>query len=98
MVDESNHPTYMIADSAGVIWIGCQGNIMRIDKQVKTIPFKADQILSMQQVGQYIWISTSEGIWMIDRNTATVRRLNSSQSAFTAMYYDKDLHEVYLGG
>ncbi|WP_343672364.1 two-component regulator propeller domain-containing protein [Chitinophaga sp.] len=99
VMEGAMHPTYMIADDAGVIWIGCQGNIVRIkDGQLQTIPFKADQILSMEQVDGYIWISTSEGIWMMDRNTTMVQQFNSGQSAFTSMYYDKALHEVYLGG
>ncbi|WPV69034.1 two-component regulator propeller domain-containing protein [Chitinophaga sp. LS1] len=99
LMDGSKHPSYMFADDAGVIWIGCPGNIVRIkDGQQKIIPFKADQILSMEQVDANIWISTSEGIWMMDRNTTTVQRFNSGQSAFTSMYYDKDQHAVYLGG
>lgn len=99
LLDGSKHPTYMIADDAGCIWIGCQGNIVRLkDGEIKTIPFKADQILSMEQVDANIWISTSEGIWMMDRNTAKVQRFSSGQSAFTSMYFDKDLQEVYLGG
>jgi len=99
ILDGSKHPTYMIADDAGVIWIGCQGSILRIkDGEIKTIPFKADEILSMEQVEGNIWLSTSEGIWMLDRNTTTIQRFNSGKSAFTSMYYDKDLHEVYMGG
>ncbi|SFW87724.1 two-component regulator propeller domain-containing protein [Chitinophaga sancti] len=99
VMDGSKHPSYMIADDAGVIWIGCQESISRIkDGQIKTIPFNAGGILSMEQVAGNIWISTSEGIWMMDRHTTTVKRFNSSQSAFTSIYYDRDLHEVYLGG
>ncbi|WP_158568965.1 hybrid sensor histidine kinase/response regulator transcription factor [Chitinophaga silvisoli] len=99
VMDGSTHPSYMIADDAGIIWIGCQRSITRIkDGAIKTIPFKADEILSMEQVEGKIWISTNEGIWMIDRNTTQVQRFNSSQSAFTSMYYDRDLHEVYMGG
>jgi signal transduction histidine kinase/ligand-binding sensor domain-containing protein/DNA-binding response OmpR family regulator len=99
VMDGSTHPSYMIADDAGIIWIGSQRSITRIKNgTIKTIPFKADQILSMEQVEGKIWISTSEGIWMIDRNTTQVQRFNSSQSAFTSMYYDSDLHEVYMGG
>lgn len=99
VIDASKHPSYLISDDAGIIWIACQGSIVQIKNgQVRSIPFKADQVLSMEQVEGNIWLSTSEGIWMLDRNTTTLQRFNSSQSAFTAMYYDKDLHEVLMGG
>lgn len=99
VIDGSKHPSYLISDDAGIIWIACQGAIAQVKNgQVTSIPFKADQVLSMEQVEGNIWISTSEGIWMLDRNTTTLQRFNSSQSAFTAMYYDKDLHEVLMGG
>jgi signal transduction histidine kinase/ligand-binding sensor domain-containing protein/DNA-binding response OmpR family regulator len=99
VMDGSKHPSYIISDDAGVMWVACQGSIVQIKNgQIKTIPFKADQILSMEQVEGNIWLSTSEGIWMLDRNTTTLQRFNSGQSAFTSMYYDKDLHEVLMGG
>lgn len=99
VIDSAKHPSYLIADDAGVIWIACQGSIVRIkNSQIKTIPLKADQVLSMEQVEGNIWLSTSEGIWMLDRNTTLLQRFNSGPSAFTSMYYDKDLHEVLMGG
>jgi signal transduction histidine kinase/ligand-binding sensor domain-containing protein/CheY-like chemotaxis protein/AraC-like DNA-binding protein len=94
---------YLICDSAGVIWAGFRDGVMRFAPgagQPEVIPtgrFGANEVLSMIEVQQDIWVSTTDGIRIINKETREIRRLNIMNKTFTCQYYNPDDRSVYLG-
>lgn len=95
-------PTYMLQDAEGIIWVGGDNAVYRMDPQhgtCKIIPisaFGAGEILCMAQVGGAIWISTGDALWTLDRNTFELKRIKG-ESDFTAAFYDERSRQVLLG-
>lgn len=96
-------PTYLMNDSEGNIWVGYRNGALCIDAQnkVQTIQLKgADHadVLSMAELEQAVWVSTTDGIWMIDKSTFQNRRFAKSKRVFTGMFYDSNTNNLILGG
>jgi signal transduction histidine kinase/ligand-binding sensor domain-containing protein/AraC-like DNA-binding protein len=96
-------PNYIICDDNGFIWAGFQDGLVRINpdnnrsKFIKFNVFSNSEILSMVEEGQHIWISTTEGVWVVDKETEEVQSLNIANKLFTAGFYDKTSRKIYLG-
>jgi ligand-binding sensor domain-containing protein/AraC-like DNA-binding protein len=96
-------PNYIICDEEGFVWVGFQDGLVRInpvDNRAKFIRFNAfgnSEILSMVEEGEHIWISTTEGVWVVNKQTEEVQNLNIANQLFTAGFYDKTSHKIYLG-
>jgi len=95
-------PTYMMQDAEGIVWVGGDNAVYRLDPQhrtCQTVPistFGTGEILCMEQVGAHIWISTSGALWTLDRGTLEVKRIKG-ESDFTAAFYDAAGSQVLLG-
>lgn len=95
---------YIICDSSGVIWVGFRGGIMRFtpgkdQPDVASLDsFSNNEIMSMIEVQQNIWVSTTDGIWIMDKQTMETRRLNIMNKVFTCQYYNAEDDKVYMGG
>lgn len=96
-------PNYLLADQAGYLWVGYRGGVMRIqpkDSSFRMIPlgtFGNDEILAMADIEGDIWISTTNGLWIIDK-TMNPRQLNMTDKRFTNIFFDRTDRHIYLGG
>lgn len=97
-------PKYMMSDSKGDIWAGYTKGAIHIDTQnnnVNNIHFdnsKNVNVLAMAEVQNSIWVSTTKGIWVIDKNDLKARRFGAINHVYSSMYYDINKGEVVLGG
>lgn len=100
---EGNKPNFILCDEMGKVWAGFRSGVLRIDPQshqIRTVRFGSfsnNEVFSMVEVEDCIWISTSNGFWVVDKQSLHARRLNPTSRRFTSMFYDKAWREVYLG-
>lgn len=98
------NPNYIICDRDGFIWAGFRGGILRItpkDNHIQTIHFDEysnNEILSMTEADGHIWISTTDGFWVIDCQSMQARRMNLTEKRFTSLFFDKESKQMFLGG
>jgi len=97
-------PNYLLCDRSGMIWVGFRGGILGINpgnQHVRTVRFDAysnTEVLSMVEVEGTIWVSTTDGFWVVDKHSFNASRLNLSEKRFTSLFYDETSRSVYLGG
>lgn len=102
-IDSDTQPNFIIADKQGYIWAAIRGGIVNIDpktnsaKTIKLDIFNNDEILALQEIKDNIWISTTEGIWVLNESNNTIKRLNISNKQYTSFYYDTIQENVYMG-
>lgn len=93
----------LICDSSGAIWTGFRSGVMRFtsgNDRPEVIPlgrFSNNEVLSIIEVEQNIWVSTTDGIWIVDKVSKETRRLNTMNKAFNCQYYNPEDGNVYLG-
>ena len=87
-----------------MLWVGFHGGVMRInpkDSSRQSISFgnfNNNEILSMTSVKDHIWVSTTNGLWIINRETMDARQQNMTDKRFTSLLFDSKDGNVYLGG
>jgi signal transduction histidine kinase/ligand-binding sensor domain-containing protein/DNA-binding response OmpR family regulator len=97
------NPTFILCDKAGFIWAGFRGGVMRItpkNNQIETImfdTFSSNEVLSMMEADGNLWISTTDGFWLVDMKTLKARYLNLSDKRFLSMFFDEKEDRIYLG-
>ncbi|CDA84767.1 two-component system sensor histidine kinase [Bacteroides sp. CAG:754] len=97
-------PNYLLCDADGMLWVGFHGGVMRInpkDSSHQSISFGSfnnNEILSMTSVKEHIWVSTTNGLWIIDRQTMDARQQNMTDKRFTSLLFDSKDGNIYLGG
>ena len=97
-------PNYLLCDEDGLLWVGFHGGVMRInpkDESQQSISFGSfsnNEILSMTCVKNSIWVSTTNGLWIIDRKTMDARLQNMTDKRFTSLLFDPKENCIYLGG
>ncbi|MEJ5146434.1 two-component regulator propeller domain-containing protein [Sphingobacterium sp. MYb388] len=94
--------TFMLRDSGGTIWIGQHGQLRRMDRSGRTDvmvfdPVVKGEVTAMVEVNDYIWLSTSIGVWRVHKKDLKPELLRYGHDV-TAMYYDQAQDEVILGG
>lgn len=96
-------PTCMNIDSEGSIWIGGRNGIAKIDvasRKVQSVDFMGmgnALTLSVLEVGPNIWCSTTEGLWIVDKNSLSVRRMGQANKVFYSMFHNPSSNKVLLG-
>ncbi len=101
---DNKAPIYILGDSEGFIWIGFRTGLLRINptnnemKFVQFTAFNDSEILSMVEEGKHIWISTANGILVLDKSNFEVQRLNVKNKIFTSSFFDKESGYIYMGG
>ena len=101
---KGENPNYIIMDAEGFLWTGYRGGLVRIntkDNSIRTIrftSFDSSEILSLCEVGRNIWISTTEGVLVLDKENLDVQRLNIPNKSYTCSYYEKGANKIYMGG
>ncbi len=84
-------PNYLLRDEDGMLWVGFHGGVMRINPQdsgqqsITFGSFSNNEILSMTSVKEHIWISTTNGLWIVDRKTMDARQQNMTDKRFTSL-------------
>ena len=97
-------PNYLLCDEEGMIWVGFHGGVMRINpkdsshQRISFGSFNNNEILSMTSVKDHIWISTTHGLWLVNRKTMNIRQQNMTDKRFTSLMYDPQDGNLYLGG
>lgn len=97
-------PNYILCDSSGNIWAGFRGGIIFItpsNNRMQTIRFDEysnNETLSMMEADGHIWISTTDGFWVVDKRSMSARRLNLTEKRFTSLFFSKDEKRIYMGG
>lgn len=97
-------PNYILCDESGMIWVGYRGGILCINptnQHIKTVRFDSydnTEVLSMLDVEKNIWISTTDGFWVIDKQTLDASRLNLSEKRFSSMFFDGSNRSILMGG
>ncbi len=100
----NENPNYIICDHEGFIWAGFRGGLVRINPEndesrfIKFDAFSNSEILSLVEEGQHIWISTSDGAWVLNKQNYNVQRLNITNKAYTSGFFDRSSDKIYLGG
>lgn len=99
-----NSPNYLLCDEDGMLWVGFHGGVMRINPQdeshrsISFGSFNNNEILSMTPVEDHLWVSTTNGLWIIDRKTMDARQQNLTDKRFTSLLFDSTDGNIYLGG
>lgn len=94
---------FLVCDSSGTVWAGFRGGVMCFApgaEQPEVIPFGrfgSNEVLSMAEVEEDVWVSTPDGILTVDKSTHRVRRLGINNKVFTSLYYSADDGRVYMG-
>ena len=97
------YPSYMMEDSDNSIWVGYRGGVLKINPktlEMATMEFSGSsnaEVLCMTEANGCIWISTTAGIWVTNKEEMKATHLHMSDKIFTSLFYDKDMKTVYLG-
>jgi signal transduction histidine kinase/ligand-binding sensor domain-containing protein/DNA-binding response OmpR family regulator len=100
----SNSLNYILCDGSGVIWAGFRRGVMRfmpgsVKPDIVLLEnLGQSEILSMIEVEQDIWVSTTDGLWTVHKETMDARHFHVMDKAFTSLYYDPGDRLVYMGG
>lgn len=95
--------SYIFCDRSGIVWLGLRGGVLRFTSEkekpevVRLGEFGESEVLSIIEADNDIWVSTTDGIWVIDRESRSTERLNVTDKLFVSQYYDRDQHLIYMG-
>jgi signal transduction histidine kinase/ligand-binding sensor domain-containing protein/DNA-binding response OmpR family regulator len=100
----SANASCMIRDRKGYIWVGFFGGLNRIDprtnqfQEVQSNRFKDAYVRLLTEENNHIWITTSDGTFVLDKSSLKIRWVNVPDKPFSCSFYNEVQHEVYLGG
>ena len=100
----NENPNYIISDKSGFIWAGFRGGLVKISPDdnksefIKFDTFNNSEVLSLCEINDKIWISTTDGIWILNEENHEVERLNITNKPFTCFFYDHVADKIYMGG
>jgi signal transduction histidine kinase/AraC-like DNA-binding protein len=52
----------------------------------------------LHEINDNIWISSTDGVWVLDEESYQVERLNIPNKSFTSIYNDEPAGNIYMGG
>jgi signal transduction histidine kinase/ligand-binding sensor domain-containing protein/AraC-like DNA-binding protein len=100
----SNGNSYsLICDKEGFIWVGYYGGLNRINSKTNQINpvrydgFNGNRIRLLTEENNHIWITSSDGTFMLDKKSLNIRHVKIINKSFSCNYYDPVRHEIYLG-
>jgi len=100
--DETN-PNYLLIDKNGLVWIGLPGGLIYINPKddvphhISYDRFTHNEILCMCEIKNEIWMSTTDGILIIDKKRKCVLRSIGASKVFSSIYYDEQSNILYMG-
>lgn len=94
----------IISDSAGNIWISSSDNLLKLSvhyghvttEKIKLSAILPTEVFAMDEVEDEIWLTTSEGLFMVNKESLNVRRIRISEK-YISISYDNMTRKVWLG-
>lgn len=102
MIGKKN-PYCATTDRDGNIWAGFRGGLLFINPandnyQVISLgEFSNSEVLSIAEVEEHIWITTTDGIRVVHKTGKNIRRLNLMNRIFSSIFFDKTDRIIYMG-
>ena len=99
-----SNPNYIFADKESGLWCGFTGGIAKIDGSGEVshiVKFATDgniTLLAAEQIGDFLWLSTTNGVWALDTRSFKISRLPLPDKSYVSLYYDNKKKAVLLGG
>ncbi len=97
-------PSYILCGKTGYVWVGYNKGVVRIKPEnncADVIPFQEitenSEVLSMIEISGKLWVSTTDGFWIVDEIRLKAQNSNLSERRFLSMYYDDIEEQIYLG-
>jgi signal transduction histidine kinase/ligand-binding sensor domain-containing protein/DNA-binding response OmpR family regulator len=100
----SDDVTAMVADGDRYVWVALRNQLLRMD----TRSFAVDPIVdarltnlvinSMVGDGKRIWLSTPSGLFVVDKASLKVMRVNVGGNFFSSVHYSSYSQKVVVGG
>lgn len=93
----------LICDKQGNIWVGYSGGVAEVKSGTQRVEHIQSAILgdgrikSLSDDGKYIWLTGSEGTFVLDKNTRRIRHVKMMNQEFSCNYYDAATGNLYLG-
>ena len=95
--------SYTIIDRQGNLWSGFRGGLLTINpvnNDYQTISlgeYDSSEVLSIAEVDDNIWITTTDGIWVVGKKEKSAKRLNLMNRVFSSIFYDETDKMIYMG-
>ena len=94
----------VISDSVGNIWISSSDHLLKLSvnhghvttEKIKLSAMLPTEVFAMDEVEDEIWLTTSEGIFMVNKESLNVHRLRVSEK-YISISYDTMTRKVWLG-
>lgn len=94
----------MIRDREGYVWLGFYGGVNRLDPRTNELQaihfdgFKDGFIRILTEENGHIWVTTSNGTFVLDKKTLKVRATDILNKPFSCSYYNAEAKQIYFGG
>lgn len=99
----AHNPSYILSDSQCHVWVGLRGGVLYLgdgDSKPEMLRFhnsSSCETVAMAEVNNEIWVTTDDGIWIVDKKSRKCRRLSSTSKIFSCLYYNHQLNSLYMG-
>jgi len=96
--------TSLFCDKDGFVWVGYSGVLDRIDPQTNEIVsirhelFSGRDIHSIVESGNYLWLTTSSGLYAFNKQNQGLTLMKLENSGFTCSFPDEETGRIYIGG
>ncbi|MDP4269224.1 MAG: two-component regulator propeller domain-containing protein, partial [Bacteroidota bacterium] len=94
----------MIRDREGYIWFGYNGGLTRLNsrtnerKAIEPGGLKNLFIRVLTEEEGHIWVTTSEGIFVLDKKSLQIHATDLINKSYSCSFYDTANRQIYLGG
>ncbi|MDR2915885.1 MAG: response regulator, partial [Tannerella sp.] len=95
---------FLFGDSTGRIWISTSNELFRITmndgemavQSARLTNSHSSEVYAMAEVGEELWLTTSEGLFIVHKDTLKVQHIGTTEQ-YIAIYYDASIHKIWLG-
>ncbi|WP_170154553.1 hybrid sensor histidine kinase/response regulator transcription factor [Mangrovibacterium diazotrophicum] len=97
------NPSFILRDRSGRIWVGLREGVLVVNpenNQVDQVFFdtsSTNEVLSMMEADGNVWVSTTDGFWLVDTESLQARYLNLSDKRFLSLFYDVADLRILMG-
>ncbi|MFT3739069.1 MAG: two-component regulator propeller domain-containing protein [Breznakibacter sp.] len=100
----SDEVTAMVVGNDGFVWAAFRDRLVRMgtrDYQLKVVTdarLSDSYINALADDGKRIWVSSSTGLYVLDKNSFVLKRINAGSDFFSAVHYNARTRTVVAGG